>query len=204
MAAFLRDSKTEATARAAKLEGELRAELRKKLYLDLRFRWGIVSFLIKAVLCRATLPQEPPTSNLSAATTLLEKRREMFEVQAALDAQKKEYTRFEDIMKRREDELETRDLKLQDHLLKFNKHLQVWSFSCIFRQVLFTFGSGARAQKNKVREEGTRRAKDQGSERDRVPYRQEAAVRSGRDQGSAAADTGRRCVACAIVAACWV
>lgn len=49
----------------------------------------------------------------------------MFEVQAALESQKAEYKRFEEFMKRREDELDARDMKLQENLLKFNKHIQV-------------------------------------------------------------------------------
>merc|ERR1711988_850715 len=55
---------------------------------------------------------------------LLEKRRQMFEVQEALDAQKEEFSRREDAFRRREEALRKKDLELQESLIKFNKFLQ--------------------------------------------------------------------------------
>ena len=63
-------------------------------------------------------------SQVSPATRLLEKRRQMFEVQEALDAQKEEYLRHEDAFRRREEALRKKDVELQDSLIKFNKFLQ--------------------------------------------------------------------------------
>lgn len=62
--------------------------------------------------------------HVSAATRLLEKRRQMFEVQEALSAQKEEFNRREDAFRRREDALKRKDLELQESLIKFNKFLQ--------------------------------------------------------------------------------
>lgn len=60
----------------------------------------------------------------SGATRLLEKRRQMFEVQEALEAQKEEFSRREDAFRRREEALRRKDLELQESLIKFNKFLQ--------------------------------------------------------------------------------
>eukprot|EP00605_Chrysophyceae_sp_TOSAG23-4_P001944 GSChrysophyteH1.ASY1.ANO1.2154.1 assembled CDS len=62
--------------------------------------------------------------HVSPATRLLEKRRQMFEVQEALNAQKDEFNRREDAYRRREDGLRRKDLELQESLIKFNKFLQ--------------------------------------------------------------------------------
>jgi hypothetical protein len=62
--------------------------------------------------------------HVSPATRLLEKRRQMFEVQDALNAQKDEFSRREDAFRRREDALRSKDLELQESLIKFNKFLQ--------------------------------------------------------------------------------
>lgn len=70
------------------------------------------------------LPQTLSLNHVSPATRLLEKRRQMFEVQEALDAQKEEFSRREEAFRRREDQLRKRDLELQDSLIKFNKFLQ--------------------------------------------------------------------------------
>eukprot|EP00306_Pavlova_sp_CCMP459_P010700 CAMPEP_0185189618 /NCGR_PEP_ID=MMETSP1140-20130426/6149_1 /TAXON_ID=298111 /ORGANISM="Pavlova sp., Strain CCMP459" /LENGTH=412 /DNA_ID=CAMNT_0027756195 /DNA_START=8 /DNA_END=1246 /DNA_ORIENTATION=+ len=70
------------------------------------------------------LPQQLTLEHVSPATRLLEKRRQMFEVQEALDAQKEEYKRREAEFKRREEKLKERDLALQESLIKFNKFLQ--------------------------------------------------------------------------------
>jgi hypothetical protein len=63
--------------------------------------------------------------NVSPATRLLEKRRQMFEVQEALETQKEEFARKEEMFKRREDGLRLKDLQLQEALIRFNKFLQV-------------------------------------------------------------------------------
>ena len=70
------------------------------------------------------LPQQLTLDHVSPATRLLEKRRQMFEVQEALDAQKDEFQRREATFKRREDMLKKKDLELQESLIKFNKFLQ--------------------------------------------------------------------------------
>jgi len=62
--------------------------------------------------------------NVSPATRLLEKRRQMFEVQEALETQKEEFARKEEMFKRREDGLRLKDLQLQEALIRFNKFLQ--------------------------------------------------------------------------------
>lgn len=68
--------------------------------------------------------QQLTLEHVSPATRLLEKRRQMFEVQEALEAQKEEYKRREAEFKRREEKLKERDLALQESLIKFNKFLQ--------------------------------------------------------------------------------
>lgn len=71
-----------------------------------------------------TLPQTLMFDHVSPATRLLEKRRQMFEVQEALNLQKDEFGRREDSFRRREDSLRRKDLELQESLIKFNKFLQ--------------------------------------------------------------------------------
>lgn len=58
------------------------------------------------------------------ATRMLEKRRQLFEVQEALESQKDEFARKGDAFRRREEALRRKDLKLQESLIKFNKFLQ--------------------------------------------------------------------------------
>jgi len=70
------------------------------------------------------LPQTLTLDHVSPATRLLEKRRQMFEVQEALDAQKEEFARRENAFRCREEDLRKRDLELQESLIKFNKFLQ--------------------------------------------------------------------------------
>ena len=70
------------------------------------------------------MPQTLTLDHVSPATRLLEKRRQMFEVQEALDAQKEEFARREDAFRRREEGLRKKDLELQESLIKFNKFLQ--------------------------------------------------------------------------------
>eukprot|EP00743_Colponemidia_sp_Colp-15_P001978 GILK01002151.1.p1 GENE.GILK01002151.1~~GILK01002151.1.p1 ORF type:complete len:392 (+),score=107.62 GILK01002151.1:77-1177(+) len=70
------------------------------------------------------MPQHLTLENVSPATRLLEKRRQMYEVQDALDAQKEEFQRREENFRRKEETLRQRDLTLQEQLIKFNKFLQ--------------------------------------------------------------------------------
>lgn len=70
------------------------------------------------------MPQILTLDHVSPATRLLEKRRQMFEVQEALDAQKEEFARREDAFRRREEGLRKKDIELQESLIKFNKFLQ--------------------------------------------------------------------------------
>eukprot|EP00941_MAST-03F_sp_MAST-3F-sp1_P003071 g3071.t1 len=60
----------------------------------------------------------------SPATKLLEKRRQMFEVQQKLDRQQEEFARREEAFRLREEALRKKDLELQESLIKFNKFLQ--------------------------------------------------------------------------------
>jgi hypothetical protein len=62
--------------------------------------------------------------HISPATKLLDKRRQMFEVQEALISQKEDYARREDALRRREDTLRKKDVELQESLIRFNKFLQ--------------------------------------------------------------------------------
>lgn len=62
--------------------------------------------------------------NVDPTTKLLEKRRQMFEVQEALDSQKTDYALKEEAFHRREEALRRKDLQLQESLIKFNKFLQ--------------------------------------------------------------------------------
>lgn len=71
-----------------------------------------------------SLPQTLMFDHVSPATRLLEKRRQMFEVQEALNSQKEEFSRREDAFRRREESLRRKDLELQESLIKFNKFLQ--------------------------------------------------------------------------------
>ncbi len=76
------------------------------------------------------LPTTLMFDHVSPATRLLEKRRQMFEVQEALNAQKDEFNRREDAYRRREDGLRRKDLELQESLIKFNKFLQENESKC--------------------------------------------------------------------------
>ena len=48
----------------------------------------------------------------------------MFEVQEALETQKNEFNRKEEVLKRREEGLKKKDLELQESLIRFSKFLQ--------------------------------------------------------------------------------
>lgn len=72
----------------------------------------------------SSLPQTLMMDHITPATRLLEKRRQMFEVQEALNSQNEEFSRREDAFRRREEALRRKDLELQESLIKFNKFLQ--------------------------------------------------------------------------------
>jgi hypothetical protein len=82
----------------------------------------------------AQLPQMLMLNHVSPATRLLEKRRQMFEIQEALNAQKEEFMRREDAFRRREEALRRHDLELQESLIKFNKFLQAMGCALCFCQ----------------------------------------------------------------------
>lgn len=71
------------------------------------------------------LPIQLDLDHVSPATRLLEKQRQMTDVQSELDLQKEEYMRREEAFKRREDQLRKKDLELQESLIRFNKFLKV-------------------------------------------------------------------------------
>jgi len=73
----------------------------------------------------SNLPQMLMINYVTPATRLLEKRRQMFEIQEALDARKEEFLRRDDAFRRREDMLKRKDQELQESMIKFNKFLQV-------------------------------------------------------------------------------
>ena len=62
---------------------------------------------------------------LTPATRLLEKRREMIEVENGLNQQKDEFSMKMDSLKQRRDELSRKESQLKDSLLKFDKFLKV-------------------------------------------------------------------------------
>ena len=72
----------------------------------------------------ASVPQTLMMDHITPATRLLEKRRQMFEVQEALNSQNEEFSRREDAFRRREEGLRRKDIELQESLIKFNKFLQ--------------------------------------------------------------------------------
>jgi len=65
-----------------------------------------------------------PLDRASTATALLEMRRQMQEVQDALEAQKAVYQEKEEAFSRREDNLRNKDLELQEALVLFNRYLK--------------------------------------------------------------------------------
>eukprot|EP00002_Diphylleia_rotans_P028961 TRINITY_DN585_c0_g2_i11.p1 TRINITY_DN585_c0_g2~~TRINITY_DN585_c0_g2_i11.p1 ORF type:complete len:138 (-),score=39.00 TRINITY_DN585_c0_g2_i11:402-815(-) len=62
--------------------------------------------------------------HMSPATRLLEKHQEMADVQAALAAEMDEFSRVEERIQQREEDLKRKDMELQESLVKFNKFLQ--------------------------------------------------------------------------------
>ncbi|DBB07814.1 TPA: hypothetical protein ACH3X3_009224 [Trebouxia sp. C0006] len=73
---------------------------------------------------KRAVPHTLVLEHVSPATRLLEKRRQMFEVQEALEQQKMEFNRKEEVFKRREEGLKKKDLELQESLIRFSKFLQ--------------------------------------------------------------------------------
>lgn len=69
-------------------------------------------------------PQQLFFDNVSPATRLLEKRRQMYEVQDALESQKVRFAKDEESFRKREEQLRAKDLQLQHQLFRFNKFLQ--------------------------------------------------------------------------------
>jgi len=69
-------------------------------------------------------PQHLIFENVSPATRLLEKRRQMYEVQDALENQKARFSREEEGFRKKEEQLRAKDLQLQHQLFRFNKFLQ--------------------------------------------------------------------------------
>ena len=69
--------------------------------------------------------------HVTPATRLLEKRRQMFDVQESLEHQKVEFNRKEDGFKKREQGLKKKDLELQESLIKFSKFLREWMMSSV-------------------------------------------------------------------------
>jgi len=83
----------------------------------------IVQFQVQLkhkVLNNPQLSRKGPASN---ATWQLEKRREMAEVQGALDNRKKQFEGQEEELKKRYDDVQKRDREFQDSLTKFNRFL---------------------------------------------------------------------------------
>ena len=90
-----------------------------------------------------SVPQTLMMDHITPATRLLEKRRQMFEVQEvtmnitlvitclyllcfkALNSQNEEFSRREDAFRRREEGLRRKDIELRESLIKFNKFLQM-------------------------------------------------------------------------------
>lgn len=70
------------------------------------------------------MPVALTLEHVSPVTRLLEKRKQMLEVQKSLDAQKDEYQKKEELFKRREENLRKKDLELQEALVLFNKFLK--------------------------------------------------------------------------------
>ena len=71
------------------------------------------------------------SSALTPATRLLEKKREMAEVEAALATQKEEFQRKMDALQQKREELEEKDKQLKEQLLKFDKFLKVCAYVCV-------------------------------------------------------------------------
>lgn len=69
-------------------------------------------------------PQQLFFDNVNPATRLLEKRRQMYEVQDALERQQERFAKEEEQFRKKEELLRAKDLQLQHQLCRFNKFLQ--------------------------------------------------------------------------------
>lgn len=74
--------------------------------------------------CREGKRQTLAMDQVTPATKLLEKRRQMFEVQERLEQERHEFQKKEASFKKREDEIKRRDNELKDRLIRFSKFLQ--------------------------------------------------------------------------------
>ncbi|KAK9839645.1 hypothetical protein WJX81_002971 [Elliptochloris bilobata] len=79
---------------------------------------------LQQVQRKRQIPHTLVLEHVSPATRLLEKRRQIFEVQEALEQQKQDYARKEEVFRRREEGLKKKDLELQASLIRFSKFLQ--------------------------------------------------------------------------------
>ena len=70
------------------------------------------------------LPVQLNLDTVTPATRLLEKQRQMLEIQDSLDIQKEEYNKKEDIFKRRVEQLRKKDLELKESFIRFIKFLK--------------------------------------------------------------------------------
>ncbi|KAJ7374085.1 Coiled-coil domain-containing protein 42 [Desmophyllum pertusum] len=91
---------------------------------------------------------EREDDHLTPATRLLEKRREMSEVEQALAAQKEEFQMKMESLQQRREELDRKEYQLKESLLKFDKFLKE------------NDSKRARALKKAAEEREMRRAKD--------------------------------------------
>ena len=106
------------------------------------------------------VPQTLVLDHVSPATRLLEKRRQMFEVQEALEAQKQDFNRKEQVFKKREEALKLKDLELQESLIRFSK--------CARAEKKAADEIKARLQKEKEIEQLTDMLEDLKSEKERI------------------------------------
>lgn len=81
-------------------------------------------FAASSVPLIGALPSPAFFDNVSPATRLLEKRRQMYEVQDALENQKVRFNKDEEQFRKKEEALRQKDLQLQAQLIRFNKFLQ--------------------------------------------------------------------------------
>lgn len=72
----------------------------------------------------STLPVSLALDGVSPITRLLEKKKEMLQLQELLETHKDEHSRQEAAFRRREDALRKKDLELQEALVLFNKFLK--------------------------------------------------------------------------------
>mmetsp|Transcript_6229 Transcript_6229/g.9713 ORF Transcript_6229/g.9713 Transcript_6229/m.9713 type:complete len:199 (-) Transcript_6229:305-901(-) len=73
---------------------------------------------------RMSAPISVPLDRASTATQLLEMKRQMQDIQDALETQKSVYQEKEEAFARREDILKNKDLELQEALILFNRFLK--------------------------------------------------------------------------------